>query len=88
MDVLYHGRMWAEWWQGEEVSTYKRKTIDVWRIYVNYGQGWEHECTEMTREAMKENRRAYRENCAWPVKVVRGREKVKEVVEQDEECFI
>ena len=58
---------------------YKRKTQDVWRFYVNYGSGdgWEHEITELSREGMKENRRAYRENCPYPLKVVRGREKIQ-----------
>ena len=58
---------------------YKRKTQDVWRFYVNYGygDGWEHEVTELSREGMKENRRAYRENCPYPLKVVRGREKIQ-----------
>ena len=61
--------------------SYKRKTQDVWRFYLNYGQGWEHECTELTREAMKENRKAYRENCPGiPLKIERGRDKIEEVV--------
>lgn len=51
--------------------SYVRKTVDVWYFYVNYGygDGWEHENTELTREAMKENRKAYRENCAYPLKI-------------------
>lgn len=54
---------------------YVRKTRDVWRFYLNYGQGWEHETTELTREAMKENRKAYRENCPqYPLRVVKVRE--------------
>lgn len=53
-----------------------RKTIDVWRFFVNYGQGWEHETTELTYAAMKENRKAYRENCPYPLRIIRGRDKV------------
>lgn len=40
-----------------------RKTVDVWEIWLNhgYGDGWECECIELTRQDMKENRKAYRE---------------------------
>lgn len=64
---------------------YQRKTVDCWRFYVNYGAGdeWEHECTEFTRKAMQENRKAYRENCAYPLKIVKGREPITEQVLQD-----
>lgn len=55
----------------------KRKTIDVWRFYVNYGQGWEHEATELSRADMKENRKAYRENCIYPLRIVRGRDRIE-----------
>ena len=55
---------------------YQRKTRDCWRFYCNYGQGWEHEITEYTREEMKENRKAYRENSPYPLKIVKGREKI------------
>ncbi len=55
---------------------YKRKTRDCWRFYVNYGQGWEHEITEFTFAEMKENRKAYRTDCKYPLKIVRGREKL------------
>ena len=55
---------------------YKRKTIDVWRLFINYGQGWEHETTETTIAAYRENRWAYRENCAYPQRWKSGREKV------------
>jgi hypothetical protein len=37
-----------------------RKTVDVYEFWLNYGQGWECECIELTRDAMKENRDAYR----------------------------
>lgn len=56
---------------------YTRKTRDCWRFFVNYGQGWEHEITEYSREAMKENRRAYLENCAYPLRIKRGRERIE-----------
>lgn len=53
-----------------------RKTRDCWRFFVNYGHGWEHEITEYTREEMKVNRKAYHENCAYPLRVVFGRERI------------
>lgn len=56
---------------------YIRKTVDCWRFYLNYGGGWEHEITEYTRAEMKENRKAYRENCAYPLRIVKGREPVE-----------
>lgn len=49
---------------------YIRKTELHWRFFVNYGNGWEHECTELTRADMKENRKLYRENCQYPFKIV------------------
>lgn len=48
---------------------------------MNYGQGWEYECFELTRAAMKENRKAYRENCNFPIKITRGRETNPDYVE-------
>jgi hypothetical protein len=58
---------------------YKRTTKDCWRFYLNYGQGWEHEITEYTRAEMHVNRRAYRENCDYPLRIEFGREKIGEV---------
>lgn len=55
---------------------YQRKTRDVWEFHVNYGQGWEHETTETTRAAMLVNRKAYRENCVYPVRIVKRRERI------------
>lgn len=63
-------------------KTYKRKTRDCWRFYVNYGQGWEHEITEYTREAMKVNKKAYEQNSLYPLRIVKGREKIEEGEEQ------
>lgn len=50
------------------------KYLYSWKLYVNYGAGWEYECFELTLQAYQENRRAYRENCTYPQKWVRGRE--------------
>lgn len=59
------------------MKTRERKTRDVWRFFVNYGQGWEHETTELSRDAMKENRRAYRESCPYPLRIRRGRDRIE-----------
>lgn len=56
---------------------YIRKTRNVWQLFVNYGNGWEHETTEDTREGYKENRRLYRENCSYPQKWKWTREKIE-----------
>ena len=53
--------------------SYTRKTVDCWRFFVNYGQGWEEETIELDYQSMKENRRLYRENCSYPLRVRRGR---------------
>jgi hypothetical protein len=55
----------------------QRKTRNCWRFYVNYGQGWEHEITEYTFAEMRENRKAYRENCPYPLRVRFGRERIE-----------
>lgn len=52
---------------------YNRKTIDAWEFFVNYGHGWESEIIELSRAAMLENRKAYRENCPYPLKIVKRR---------------
>ena len=52
----------------------ENKYLYGWKFYVNYGSGWEYECFETTYKAMKENRKAYRENCPYPLKITQGRE--------------
>jgi len=52
----------------------ERKTIDVYEMHVNYGQGWEHETTEFTLKDARAQRKTYRENCPeYPTKLVRRR---------------
>lgn len=34
---------------------YQRKTRNIWYLWVNYGQGYELELTEETREEAKRN---------------------------------
>jgi hypothetical protein len=55
---------------------YKRKTYDTWILYVDYSQGWEFETQELTHKAYKENRKAYIENCIYPQKWIKKREKI------------
>jgi len=50
------------------------KYLYGWKFYVNYGQGWEYEIFEATSQGMKENRKAYLENCPYPLKITKGRE--------------
>lgn len=48
--------------------TYQRKTRDEYRLFVNYGQGWEYEVNEETRVEIRKRAKEYRENCSYPVK--------------------
>ena len=46
----------------------ERVTIDVYRVLVDYGQGYEYETT-------RQRKREYRENCPeYPVKIMKTRE--------------
>lgn len=59
---------------------YKRKTRDVWRMYVNYGygDGWGHELDEYSVVEIRKRMEEYRENCPqYPIKVVKGRERIE-----------
>lgn len=56
------------------------KFLYVWKLWVNYGQGWEHETTETTRKAFLENRRIYRQECRYPQKWTQAREPNPEYV--------
>ena len=50
------------------------KYLYGYKIYVDYGYGYEYECYELTRQNMKNQVKCYRENCKYPVKVTGGRE--------------
>jgi hypothetical protein len=50
------------------------KFLYGWKLYVNYGQGFEYEIFEESRKAFLENKRLYLENCSYPQKWSRGRE--------------
>jgi len=47
-----------------------------WKFYIYYGPeyGWEYEIFEETFKGMKENKKAYLENCPYPLKISKGRE--------------
>lgn len=50
------------------------KYLYGWKLYVDYGQGWEYETWEDTLKEAKEQAKTYRANCPYPVKVSPGRE--------------
>lgn len=52
----------------------KNKYLYGFKLYVDYGRGWEYETFEGTVKGYKENKKAYRENCNYPQKWTRGRE--------------
>ena len=57
--------------------SYKRKTMDVWEIHGDMGQGWEILTAEVTYKMFKENWKAYRENQPEiPLKKVKKRERL------------
>lgn len=58
------------------MCNYIRKTRDIWKFYCNYGQGWELETTEDTKEMMKINKTLYLENSPYPLRVIKGRENI------------
>lgn len=51
-----------------------KKYLYGWKLYVNYGAGWEYETFEEKRKWYLENKRLYDENCPYPTKWSRGRE--------------
>ena len=55
---------------------YKRKTIDEFQLYVNYGKGWEYETAESTLKEIKNRKLEYLENCSYPTKIVKRRIKL------------
>lgn len=50
--------------------SYVRKTIDEWHTLIDYGAGWEHECTDVSRRDALECAETYRLNAPmYPVKI-------------------
>ena len=53
-----------------------RKTIDVFQILVNYGQGKEYACAEFTSSAARRTLKEYSENCPeFPAEMKRTRDR-------------
>lgn len=58
---------------------YQRKTRDVWRLWVDYGQDYELELEEYTRAEARQRLKEYRENCPkYPCYISKGRERIEE----------
>ncbi len=57
---------------------YQRKTRDVWCLWVNYGQVYELELTEETKEEIEQRLKEYRKNCPqYPCFISRHRERIE-----------
>lgn len=55
--------------------TRRTKYVYGWKISVNYGQGYEYECFELTFKEARARAREYRANAPqYPVRITRGRE--------------
>lgn len=52
----------------------ENKYLYGYKLYVNYGQGWEYELFEDTLKEIKQRVKEYRENTKYPVKASPGRE--------------
>ena len=50
------------------------KYLYGWKLYVNYGSGWEYETFERTYKGYRENKKQYQQNCPYPRKWTYGRE--------------
>lgn len=54
------------------------KTYVEFRLWVNYGQGWEHECSEASLKDVLAQVKVYRANCPeYPVKWTRARLRIE-----------
>ena len=56
---------------------YKRKTRDIWELYVDYGCGYEYELVEYTQKEAYRRAKEYRQNCPqYAARVVKKRERI------------
>jgi len=53
--------------------TYIRKTRDEWQLWIDYGQGFEHELTEDSYREIRQRAREYRDNCPQYPRSIRRR---------------
>jgi hypothetical protein len=60
------------------MATRTRKTRDEWQLWINYGQGWEHEISEESFREARERRKEYSENCPeYPTRIKLARVKLE-----------
>lgn len=57
---------------------YKRKTKDIFELYVDYGGGWEYELTEESKKEIYQRIKEYNQNCPYPVMFKKKRERIEE----------
>lgn len=57
---------------------YERKTVDVWVVQGDYGQGWEDLTESYDRNEAKTDAKKYRENDSAPIRVIKRRERKPE----------
>lgn len=60
---------------------YKRKTYDVWELYIDYGygDGWEYVLTENSLSEARKRRKEYAENAPqYSTKIVKRRVPIEE----------
>ena len=60
--------------------SYIRKTYDEYEIQGNIGYGWECEVTESNWKDAKAQAKCYRENVLYPIRIVRKRVKIGDVM--------
>lgn len=60
-----------------------RMTVDTWEIWVNYGCGWEHECTEFSARDARTNLKLYRENCPYPARIRKRRMRISDLTDHE-----
>jgi hypothetical protein len=61
------------------------KFIYGWKFYSLVDGKWEYETFETTYEMMRTNRKAYRENSPYPLKITKGREPNDKYVPPDQQ---
>ena len=64
------------------------KWLYGWKLYVNYGAGWEYEQFEPERKGYLVNKKAYQEDCPYPQKWARGREPNPEFIKREVEAML
>ena len=52
----------------------QNKYLYGYKLTVNYGYGWEYEVLEKTGKEIRQQVKAYRENCSYPIRITKGRE--------------